>query len=469
MLENRSFDHMLGYSGIQGTIARTGNRGTIEGIDPANPPSNSDNSNQPVFSSPDAPFVMDPPDPGHDLKDVLVQLTGRTDTKLDPNGNYPAPLNNSGFVKSFQNQSKPPADPALVMKAFSPENLPILTQLAREFVVCDNWFSSLPGPTWPNRFFVHAATSGGLDDSPGLLQILEADTIKGFKFDKGNIFGCLTEHRINWAIYAGGKFPQVLALKGIRSNDITAFEHFSEDIRKPGFPAYTFIEPDFGHFLFGNYKGGNSQHPLDDVSSGEKLIKEVYESLRNSPIWEQSLLVITYDEHGGFYDHVIPPTAPDPADSRRYSKHNFNFKQYGVRVPALIISPLISRNLIDKNLYDHSSILASLETLFGIGSLTERDRLANNFLDLVTLDIPRETPATLSDTIAPAVLNESAPIDPNAPLDSTLTGFLHVAYIRDLEISTPAHRDELPDKLKDLDNRSKVLSYMQEVKPQVQE
>ncbi|HZE84074.1 MAG TPA: alkaline phosphatase family protein, partial [Puia sp.] len=100
MLENRSFDHMLGYSGIQGTIARTGNRGTIEGIDPANPPSNSDNSNQPVFSSPDAPFVMDPPDPGHDLKDVLVQLTGRTDTKLDPNGNYPAPLNNSGFVKS---------------------------------------------------------------------------------------------------------------------------------------------------------------------------------------------------------------------------------------------------------------------------------------------------------------------------------------------------------------------------------
>jgi phospholipase C len=469
MMENRSFDHMLGYSGITGTIAGTGEQGKIEGIDPDHKPFNPDNANNPVFSSDDAPFILDYPDPGHDFGDVLMQLTGDPNAKLDPPGRYPVNLNNSGFVRNFQNQKNAPADPRVIMKAFAPDKLPVLNQLAREFAVCDHWFSSLPGPTWPNRFFVHAGTSGGLDESPSLLQILEADTIKGFKFDNGTIYNCLSEHRINWTIYAGSKFPQVLALKGIRANDIIAYDNFKADIGKPGFPAYTFIEPNYGHFLQGNYKGGNSQHPLDDVSSGEKLMKDVYETVRNSDIWNETILIITYDEHGGFYDHVIPPLAEDPGDSKNYSKHGFNFKQYGIRVPAIIISPLIAKNQIDKRIYDHTSILASLEKLFGIGYLTERDQLANNFLDLISLDAPRDTPATLADALPANPVPEQDSVPPHEPLDSSLTGFLHVAYIRDLEVSTPAERAVLPKTLEQLDDRDKALTYMQEVKPKLQE
>ena len=138
-------------------------------------------------------------------------------------------------------------------------------------------------------------------------------------------------------------------------------------------------------------------------------------------------------------------------------------------MPAVIISPLIEKNLIDKRVYDHTSILASLERLFGIGSLTKRDELANDFLDLITLEAPRDTPFNLEDALPLTPLPEDEPVVPGEALDSSLTGFLHVAYIRDLEVSTPANRSLLPTKLSQLNDRDKALSYMHDVKPRVQE
>ncbi len=476
MLENRSFDHMLGYATFTGKIAGTNKIEKIDGIDKENPPFNNDISGNPIYFSDKAPFILDDLEPGHEFKDVLVQLTGNLQPAYDQtSGIYPTELNNRGFVINFQSQKKPVPDPSVVMKGFSPNQVPVINQLANEFVVCDRWFSSIPGPTWPNRFFVHAASSGGLDQSPTLPSILEADTFFGYHFDKGTIFKCLSEHRLNWAIYAGNKFPQSLALKGVRSNDIFDFKDLKNDIQQPGFPAYTFIEPDYGHFLLGNYKNGNSQHPLDDVTSGEKLIKEVYETIRNSPIWEQTIFVLTYDEHGGFYDHVIPPSdAVDPADSKHYSKNNFNFRQYGLRVPAIIVSPLIEHNLIDRRIYDHSSILASLEKLFEIGNLTQRDFSANNFLDLVTLENPRETPRTLvaaADSHQPKDIKTSAQeldsakiVNPNEEVDSSLAGFVHIANLMHMETASPAERKLVPQKLNEIDNRVAALTYMSKIK-----
>jgi phospholipase C len=123
----------------------------------------------------------------------MVQLTGNPNPDYDPQtGVYPQNLNNRGFVINFEHQKKAPPDPTVVMQGFSPARLPVLNQLAREFAVCDRWFSSLPGPTWPNRFFVHAATSGGLDQSPSLKEIAGADTFFGYHFDKGRSFtACL--------------------------------------------------------------------------------------------------------------------------------------------------------------------------------------------------------------------------------------------------------------------------------------
>jgi phospholipase C len=118
-------------------------------------------------------------------------------------------------------------------------------------------------------------------------------------------------------------------------------------------------------FTNGSYAGGSSQHPKDDVTAGEALIKATYEAIRNSPIWPNSLLIITYDEHGCFYDSVAPGPAPAPADNAgsNFNQHGFTFMQYGVRVPARIVSPLIPKGTVNHTIYDHASIPATLERL----------------------------------------------------------------------------------------------------------
>jgi len=145
-------------------------------------------------------------------------------------------------------------------------------------------------------------------------------------------------------------------------------------------------------------------HPLDDVTRGERLIKQVYETIRNSPHWEHSLLLVTFDEHGGFFDHVHPGATVPPGDIQTagYVQFNFQFDQLGVRVPALVISPYTRKGVIDHTVYDHTSMLATIEKLFGMGNLTNRDLAATDFLRLLPLTSPRtDAPATLP----PAAVN----------------------------------------------------------------
>jgi phospholipase C len=169
MLENRSFDQMLGFSQIHGTDAVTGNPTRIEGLvgTEENP---SPKGGTLRVSSP-AAFVA-AEDPGHEFPDVREQLCGSGGNYSSPTpavGKVDPSIKNSGFVSSFAGKY-PSADWTTPMKCFTPDQLPVLTTLAKEFAVCDNWFSSMPGPTWPNRFFVHAASAGGLDHSPNLLE-----------------------------------------------------------------------------------------------------------------------------------------------------------------------------------------------------------------------------------------------------------------------------------------------------------
>ncbi len=278
-------------------------------------------------------------------------------------------------------------DPAEIMKCYAPEQLPVLNALAREFVVCDNWFSSLPGPTWPNRMFVHAASSGGLDHSPTTLEIAEWEALSGFGFANGTIFDRLNSRGIRRRLYAGDDFPVVAALKGIHLDDVRHYSLFANDLKQPNYAdRYIFIEPAYD--VLHDYRGGTSQHPLADITRGEALIKATYEAIRNSPVWPTSLLIITWDEHGGFFDHVAPPNAQPPDDSTLddpFNVNGFTFDQYGVRVPAIVISPLIAKNVIDHRRYDHSSIPATLEALFGLQALTQRDSEANRLDALVTL------------------------------------------------------------------------------------
>jgi phospholipase C len=241
-------------------------------------------------------FAMDP---GHEFDEVNDQLFGNK--KGTPGG----PIN-AGFVASYAalNGGKNAANAGQVMDCFEPARLPILTGLAREFAVCDAWYSSVPGPTWPNRFFVHAATSGGHVDN------------KLHRYAMPTIYDRLSQSGVSWRIYYHD-IPQCLALTRLQGSffkgKFKKFSRFLADARQAALPAYSFIEPRY--FTWFKRYPANDQHPPHDVEHGEALIADVYDALRGSPAWPHTLLIITYDEHGGIYDHEHPIEGKPPGDA----------------------------------------------------------------------------------------------------------------------------------------------------------
>jgi phospholipase C len=492
MLENRSFDHMLGFAGLTGTDAVTGQPTRADdlvnnpqfNVDPADPASK-------VFAATPAELKIYPPDPdpGHEFKNALMQLCGVSATYPAPTTTkYPA-INNSGFIASYRSSGAP--QPAKIMKCFSPDQVPVLTTLAREFAVCDRWFASIPGPTWPNRFFIHAASSGGLDDSPSGFSTATSTFLHGYSFQNGTIHNRLDAKGLEWSVFMGDELPQVFAIHGMHEARLEGhfknFDHFDKAVNDPNFStSYVFIEPSYGNILPltpGDYTCGSSQHPLDDVTRGEKLIKTVYETIRNSPHWNESLLLITYDEHGGFYDHVAPPAIVSPGDKISdddNNHHNFDFAQLGIRVPAVVVSPLIPRSTIDHTLYDHSSLLATVESIFGISSLTNRDKQANSLNHILSLTTPRgDAPVRIPDPpdsgfrceddaeeklAVPALALRAGrgPAKPG-PMEPTLRGWLHIAFLRHQQLTPAADREALIRDFLKINDRVDALNYMKEV------
>ena len=384
MLENRSFDHMLGYMKAENSELN-GLDGTEYNLEDASNPAS---TQVPVTN--DAGYLDLDPDPSHWTPDVLDQVystykCGTTPPNLPPVGP------NMSFVANYSyrnNNSLPPAHK--IMRCFAPDKLPAMTTLAREFGVCDAWYSSLPGQTWPNRMFVHAATSDGHIDN------------KLYTYDIDTIYDRLEQAGHSWKIYFHD-IPQALALKHLQDdvfkNRFQLFHQFQTDAKTGDLPDYTFIEPRY--FDFG-FKYANDQHPNHRVNLGDALIADVYEALRNSPLWENTLLAILWDEHGGIWDHAFPnqPQVPSP-DGKEYTggdpPFTFKFDLLGVRVPAIMVSPYIERGHVDHTQYEHASVPATVMKLFGVpGALTARDAAANTFEGIVTRDTPRmDTPALL--------------------------------------------------------------------------
>jgi phospholipase C len=274
-----------------------------------------------------------------------------------------------------------PESAKTIMRCFAPVDLPVLSKLAQEFAVCDRWFSSVPGPTQPNRLFALAATSGGYIDN-SIWNV----------YDMPTIFESLSAKGLSWANYYDD-FSLTWLLDRLTTDQMKvnfrSFKSFLTDARKGTLPNFSFIEPKYTS-LIGE---ANDQHPPHDVRNGEKLIATIYQALRQSPVWEHSLLLIVYDEHGGVYDHVAPgrATPPDSKTTR------FAFDRYGVRVPAVLVSPFIARGTIVKTEFDHTSIPATVKQVFGLSSfLTKRDARANVFSDVPRLARPRTDVPTFS-------------------------------------------------------------------------
>jgi phospholipase C len=368
MLENRSFDHLLGYSRIPG----------VDGVWDKQL-SNRDRDGKEIFTSDDATPAGDLSDPGHDFPDVSKQLYfpshDVSDWKSDP------PM--QGFVESYAEYVGPEKS-GNVMKCFAPESVPVITALAKNFAVCNRWFSSLPGPTMPNRLFVHAGTSRGRLD------------VSAEQFDiTPTVYEILDCANVPATIYSDGWTAAATFWKLMKHQDqfYGTMDDFYQDCADNNLPAYCFLEPRYASGLVnGVFRAQNDQHPDSDVTEGEQLIYRVYKTIRsNRKVWESSVLLLVWDEHGGIFDHVAPPPAIPPGDEIACDPP-FGFDRLGVRVPAVIVSAYTDHAVLN-HIYDHTSIGATARKLltghYQDDALGHRAKNANTFDTALNRKTPR--------------------------------------------------------------------------------
>jgi hypothetical protein len=419
MMENRSFDHLVGFLDHDNP-----DYPRLDRLDVSCPRYPWLPFGPRVRPTPDALAVLGT-DPDHSHEAVLDQLYTRSGKPTM-----------TGFIDSFAYKIKHgtrrrmswwqrafarltslltglfrrrpliPAKAGEIMRCFPPGEIPVLGRLAKEYGSLIAWHSSVPGETWPNRQFAHAATAHGT-----------ADIEIGF-YEDPTVFERLSAAGRTWSIYVDG-VAQVMAYPKLwvgGTGHFHGMDRLRSDIRDGTLPDYAFIEPDHG---IGPGEG-NSQHPGnnlvsgDSFAAGEALIASVYNELVANPaLFASTLLLITYDEHGGFYDHV-PPPAVTPPDKYQ---NTFKFDIAGVRVPAVAISPLIPAGFVDKTFYEHSAIPHTVLRQFapGAGPLTERDANSADLLDQLPLlptprtdvrPIPMPAPRVSAEAIGPRKMND---------------------------------------------------------------
>ncbi len=359
ILENHSFDQMLGslkeaYPELEGVVA-----GANSNVD-------SDGSEYPQAITTERQMALDP---HHEVQNVAEQLQ-------DHNG---------GFVKNFSRMyPQSTREQRQSVMGYYPLNfLPAIHALAQEYTVCDHWFSSLPGPTWPNRFMALTGTAQGRVNMPDD-GTHRADLDGYFQQDQDTIFDRLNDKAIFWKSYFHD-IPQSWVLVHQRAPHSVARYFYVDEFfadargREQDFPQFCYIEPEF----MGNL--GNDDHPPHDIMKAQKLLADVYNALRANPeLWRSTLLVVFYDEHGGFYDHVAPPPAVVPDDDHA----EYSFDQLGVRVPAVLVSPWV-RKAVEKTEFDHTSLLKYLTEKWDLQPLPSRRIARANSIGIALAQQPR--------------------------------------------------------------------------------
>jgi phospholipase C len=372
MLENRSFDHLLGYLSLP---VEEGGKGRSD-VDGLKGPSSNFNLlggvSYPIHHLDYTKFKDETEDPDHSGASVDQQLSKE----------------GGGFVENFAHVSaqragsehEQPPDPGLVMGFYDGKDLPVYDHLAAEYCVVDRWFSSVPGATWPNRLYsVAGRAEGSRDDKP--LPLYELPSFpryldqhgvdwRWYSFDPATLRAVDPEYRLSnhhrFAFVDSRKLSPVERAVGMLTEEGPSF---LDDVATGELPPVSWIDPRFKDLrVLG--PDSNDDHPPSDLIAGQDLILTIYHALSAADSWSKTLLVITYDEHGGFYDHVPPPPAVD--DDRE-------FQRLGVRVPALLVSPLVAKGSTSTTLlgndfhFDHTSIIKTILTRFcnGDGQIPE--------------------------------------------------------------------------------------------------
>ena len=361
MMENRSFDHMLGSLKAVNPA--------IDGIDVGNPFSNPDTTGAAVQAQPLAEFQSQlQPDPDHHFPAVDLQIFGG-----DKSAGRVA--NMQGFVKSYFNQRRDVGHSQKIMYYFANDpkkGLPVLATLAQEFAVFNRWFSSIPGPTICNRAFAHYGTSFGRVDM-NLIYVNEP-----FKSIYDRLIGATPKHTAKLYYYdTSSSTMEITNLLQHQPEVFGTFPQFLDDCAKGNLPDYSFIEPNFNdHTTDEGEEAASDQHPDHNMQVGEAFIATIYNAIKgNAGLWASTALLIVYDEHGGIFDHVAPPgCTPDQFTASANDTGTgmpFAFDRLGVRVPAILVSPWIAKGTVVNRVFDHASIPGTV-TKFFLGDYSPR-------------------------------------------------------------------------------------------------
>jgi len=395
VLENRSFDTIAG--GLRYNDAIDG----LLDIEYCNPVNVSDPHSAVVCAQNTAANVA-PDDPAHGISGVNMELFStyhpdEADSAQDKfeDENMLGFVTEQGTVFKTQNVSR--AREAI--DYYSQEHIPVFAAMAENYVLFDRWFASVPGPTNPNRAYLTSGTSAGHGRNDNAFNIAA--------LTQKSIFQQLSEKGISWINYSNttkfqpdALFYQWTVTSGKAATNIKPQEQFYVDAKAGTLPQFTYINPECCSY--------DSFHPPSPVSTGEAYIKGIYEALRAGPQWKDTLFIMTFDEHGGFGDHVAPPVSVPAGDALVYTEKapdgkniTFDFTRLGLRVPTVIMSPWVRKNVIEKKAhnrggeYDHTSILAFLAKLWDLENLTPRTAWAATFEHLIQDEARIDTPQIL--------------------------------------------------------------------------
>jgi phospholipase C len=372
MMENRSFDHMLGYLKQEGMPDVNGLNGDEYNVD------GNGNKIQVTRFDADGSTIQKPGealvkglDPDHSKQGVQVQLG-------DGYGDFP----NGGFVKAFIDTRKPEDNVGqdlwmVPMGYYGSKDLPTYDFLARNFCVCDAWHSSVPGDTWPNRLYsltgkegpkvhpgfldqlpgpFHALTGAPIYDVPAFTRQLDDSQWRWYSHDPATLRAADSAYR-DIADLKPGNFTyfnrkKVSVVTQAAEALIVGHDSFLDDAAKGQLRDVSWIDPNFIDLSVLD-PSSNDDHPPTDIRAGQAFILELYDALTRSPEWNDTVLVVLYDEHGGFYDHVVPPAVQDDS----------GYSTLGVRVPALVVGPRV-QNTVSHQVFDHTSLIKTIFTRF---------------------------------------------------------------------------------------------------------
>jgi phospholipase C len=341
MMENRSFDHYFGALSLIERLPVDGLSGSESNLTLAGDPIAVFNTSLWVHQE----------DPPHGWTSSHAQFNAGA---------------NDGFVRQHQ-LSHGSQEVAEVMSYYLREQLPVYHALVDEYQLCDRWFCSVMGPTWPNRFHLHCATSDGMQSN---------NPISGV----ASIYDQLIDAGISCRYYASG-LPFVLTYgTQLTEPHVKLLQDFFTDADNGELPSFSILDP----VLTAGATIGNDDHPPADVRDGQAFIASIYDALAASPQWDRCLLVVIYDEHGGFYDHVPPPQTFEP--------NHPGFEQLGFRVPAMVVGPQVRSGCVNGTVFDHVSVAATVAKRWGLPPLNERVAATadlSSCIDPALIDQPR--------------------------------------------------------------------------------